>query len=1222
MSEGQWPEDPADLAAEDARGRKTAQREFVRPVVLQAGAGTGKTMALVARVVVWALEPGWARARARLASRSAGSGREPEPDRVAAEVLGRIVAITFTEAAAAEMASRTAEFLAEIVSGRLPKGIDPEALPPDSDARRERARMLLGALDRLVVRTIHAFCRRLLAAYPIEAGVHPGFEVDGDGRATEEVAREVLELRLHEGYGVPGDPVLLELAKRGVGPAALEADLVALLETATAPDDLAHDPFAADRLDAVRRNLVEGLGEFCALARGRFETVKRADSALELVRGAEQALGELARLSGGGVEAMEAVQKALHAAFDDCLDRLEKWSRDDFTKTEREALGQEAAAALARLASELRRPLAALLRLDAPRLDLGRRALAPLLAEGERELRARGILTYDGLLRAARSLLLDHAFVRAKERAQIDQLLVDEFQDTDDVQCRIVEALALEGTEEERPGLFLVGDPKQSIYGWRSADLVAYERFLEHVRALGGTFHRLSVNYRSVRAILDEVERSIRPVMHAQPGLQPHFQPLLSQRDANGERGFGAAGFHTVECWVSRLDPDGENARATKVGDAAELEARTLAQDVARLVREHGVAPSRIGILLRGFGDVEEYLAALREAGVPYAVERDRSYFRRREIIDAAALVRCVIDAGDPLALLSFLRSPVVGVPDAALIPLWSGRLPSLVARLPASSSVRDGIRSLVQRVAAELPADVPGLETLIGWEQSLLFGLEALATLRTSFENDPSDVFVERLRTLLLVEATEAARHLGAFRLANLDRFFRELSEGLSEGADPAAVLRHLRTSVSRRREAEEGRPRTGVENAVRVMSIHKAKGLSFDHVYVMQLHKGRGSQRSEQARTVEHEGRIELFLLGQASPGYSGVEARADEISRHETVRTLYVAMTRARDRLVLAGLWPEADARQPDPASHMALLAHREGGVPDLAAARTALRAEAGADRVVREGVCWVFPALADPLAVPMPARSPATSLLSPAQVETDSRVLTAARTAARSRMQRAMGGPVSRAAHEALRDVFDARREDERAPSAPDSAAETMEDFDARAIAMAVGTAVHRALETLDPMLPAKAAGAQMSETTLRELSAELEGDVLRRALERAERTLARFVSGPLLARLRVLAPHVLGRELPVLLRSTAEGGPIGALAGAIDLVYRDPDTGQPVVVDYKTDVVENDEEIDAKARAYAAQGALYAQALREALALSENPRFELWFLHAGRIEPAP
>jgi ATP-dependent helicase/nuclease subunit A len=179
--------------SDDTESRRLAQREFERPLLLQAGAGTGKTSVLVARVVAWCLGPGWTRAEQRLAGRDDGA----DPEAIAGRVLERVVAITFTEAAAAEMEERIGRTLQQLgQEAAVPHEtlhLDPDALPGDRELERTRARALLAAFDRLRVSTIHAFCRRLLAEHPREAGVHPRFEIDATGRARAEAARATIE---------------------------------------------------------------------------------------------------------------------------------------------------------------------------------------------------------------------------------------------------------------------------------------------------------------------------------------------------------------------------------------------------------------------------------------------------------------------------------------------------------------------------------------------------------------------------------------------------------------------------------------------------------------------------------------------------------------------------------------------------------------------------------------------------------------------------------------------------------------------------------------------------------------------------------------------------------------------------------------------------------------------------------------------------------------------
>ncbi len=1213
-----------EILAEDAEARILAQTCFDRPLVLEAGAGTGKTTALVARVVAWALGEGWERSAVHLGVGEAPARRETE--RVAARVLQRMVAITFTEAAAAEMAQRVGVAFSKIAAGIAPdeleasEGIASSALPRDAETRSRRARSLASALDRLGVRTIHAYARRLLASYPVEAGLHPAFEVDPDGRAAAEVVRELLEAKLREAYADPGDPVLLGLAARGVTAPELETELRGLLQSATPPNLLAEDPFDAARVDALRREILAGLERLCEWGSGAAAGRGRTKAATELIAGATEACDRLRTMAGGGVPGFEALQETVRGTVGPRLGRLEEWANGILTSSEQHALGASAVTALPKLAAILHPRLDHLCALDAPTLDLARRALLPLLAEAEEALRARGIVSYDGLLRGAAQLLERNPDVAARERAQIDQLLVDEFQDTDRLQCAMIEQLALAGDARERPGLFLVGDPKQSIFGWRGADLDAYDAFVDQVQAAGGAVRRLSVNRRSVQPVLDEVERVIRPWMHQERGVQPSFQPLLAHRS---DSGFAESGRRPVEYWVSRAaEPP---ARGTRKSEATAIEARALARDVSGLIRECGVAPSTIGVLLRSFGDVEEVLSALREAGVPVAVARDRSYYRRREVVDALCLVRCVLDPSDTLALVGFLRSSVVGVPDAALLPLWSQKLPALVARVPEGGERTLGeIRSAVAAAAAALPPGVPGIEVAAGWEAALVFALEALSGLRESFESDPSNVFVERLRSFLLFEASEAARPLGAFRLANLERFFREVGGALADGADPAELLRHLRQCVRERRETQEARPLDAAEQAVQVMSIHGAKGLGFEHTYVMQLHKetlGRGPKRLP-PRAVRWREYAELRLLGEKTPGFLQVEALEARTAAAEHIRLLYVAMTRAKKRLVLAGLWPEADSKARTGASHVALLAGREEAAPALDSAMAELRADRTGDRIESQGACWVFPALGEN-AVPEGAaegdevREAEGAAARAAIAAADAVRIAEVRASALARMERSFGGPVTRDSHEWIADLAGARSEAEPSPSRGARPA-AGDAFDT--VASAVGTAVHRALELLDPVNGPDDALRALYETADRALGESgLGGEPLGEARARTRDLAERFVAGDLFRRFEQIAPHVLARELPVLLPPDAsDAGPAGYVAGRIDLVYADPETGEPVVADYKTGRAEGDDEIQAASERHAAQGAVYARALRDALGLPRPPRFELWFLHAGRI----
>jgi ATP-dependent helicase/nuclease subunit A len=1157
MSSSEAHSETEALREADREARLFAQREFVRPVVLEAGAGTGKTATLVARIVTWCVGPGWERARSALP--------EATLDRVATCVLDGVVAITFTEAAASEMAERVEGALAEVAAGRVPRTIGELDAVPGSE-RAERADSLRNAIDRLVVQTIHAWCRSLLLAHPIEARLHPNFEVDPDGSVRKLLMREVLDEALREAYGDPGDPTTLELAGRGVGPGELEELLLALVESGVSADAFDDDPLSRARIGETIEALDTGITELLRAAGDVFEGCARSRLSEATVNALASTLERLESRPSDPAALTELCDWLRERWDENLLKRLKQWSRTDFNKSEAEALGSRAER-VATAAGALQPILEALQRLEPPQLAALHAVLRGLLRAFEGRARARGVIGFQGLLESCANLLDQNPGIAARLRQGLDQLLVDEFQDTDARQCSIVEALALRGPSQERPGLFLVGDPKQSIYGWRSADLAAYEGFLASVVEAGGELRRLSVNYRSVPAVLDEVDRLMASIMEARPGLQPAFEPLVASLGNEGRRGFDAGETAPIEHWLPvKCDSDG--LQQTGMGEATALEARALASDLRRLHDAHDVAWGGIGVLFRSRGDWDVYLSALREAGVPFNVEGDRSYYQRREIIEAAALVRCLLDPEDRLALATALRCTAVGVPDAALAPLFKGGLADHVAALP-DTEVRASLHALVEEVRARMPAEIPGIERVAGWHHNLEDFLDAVAELREVLENEAGDVFVEAVRRRTLFEVGEAGRFLGSWRVANLERFFVELASQLSDGVPRAEVLRSLRHAVAEEEPREEGRPRDLLPDAVRILTLHGAKGLDFDHVYLMQLQKGRGGVR-EGVSAERVDGRLELSLAGVETLGFCRVRARREAVESYERVRLLYVGMTRARERLVMSWL-PRAFRRGgKDSLAH--LMEQREPRMPDPANL-DAHCVEAKGDRQLEGEALWVLPGRGVAAEAPEPEQTEPV-VYDAARVEADAARLAREAVLAGRRMERPLAGRAS-----------------DRPGAAPSPEAGDADGLRPE-VARAVGTLVHAALEHFDtaaaPDRAFEAARARLA-LDLVEVDAALRDEV--------------------------------GREVQQLFDGLRGGRlleKLSSLEGAIDLLYRDPADGRLVVVDYKSDRLAETPQLEVRAAEHAHQGAIYQRAVQETLGLDAAPRFEVWFLAHDRV----
>ena len=258
--------------------------------------------------------------------------------------------------------------------------------------------------------------------------------------------------------------------------------------------------------------------------------------------------------------------------------------------------------------------------------------------------------------------------------------MVDEFQDTSQIQCELIEALALDPNATKQPALFIVGDPKQSIYGWRNADISAYFRFVQRLeefakqrKTTAQCIQHLYQNFRSTPSILTEVEQIIEPIMTPTPGLQPPFQSLIGVRNQDVYSTDKGDCVSPVEYWVTwdinpnwaRWPSSLKSAKNTE--RAVKCEARALVNDILKLRRHYAPAVcsdvdkqvnwSDIAIIFRAKGRLPEFIEALRAHQIPYVVSRDVNYFKRREVIEATAMLQCILDPNDSLSLVSFLRA-------------------------------------------------------------------------------------------------------------------------------------------------------------------------------------------------------------------------------------------------------------------------------------------------------------------------------------------------------------------------------------------------------------------------------------------------------------------------------------------------------------------------------------------------------------------------------------
>jgi ATP-dependent exoDNAse (exonuclease V) beta subunit len=712
---------------------------------------------------------------------------------------------------------------------------------------------------------------------------------------------------------------------------------------------------------------------------------------------------------------------------------------------------------------------------------------------------------------------------------------------------------------------------------------------------------------------------------------------LLPAPSTLNKDGFQDLGRAAVEHWVS-WGMFGENQKfgaETLNGPAREIEAAGIARDLRELHDAGKLKWSDAAILMRATSALETYLSALRQAEIPFQVERDRSYYKRREIIDAAALVRTIVDPNDHLALVTLLRSPFVGVPDGAWLPLWEQSFPAKISDLtgPGQSNLLAELEALIQTTATRVnQLEIPGIDRLQNWHHSLLYAVRALASLRQSFHLQAADEFVDKLRDTFLSEATEAARFLGAHRLANLERFFHRLQDSLSqEDGGPQAVLRILRRAVAEEFDEAEAAPGDESLDAVRVMTIHKAKGLTFSHVYLVNTHaKKPASKGNPQTEIFHHQDQHECCLFGYPSLGWVNVEMQRERVAAAEAVRLLYVALTRPQKRLVITGRrQPAKPAQAPEVLGNAEGLLRNRPNIPDLLTAFQASRGQAY-ELTDSFDVRWFFPGPADQPSILQPDRPSFTQpdqaaasqahtvkgalRFSLTQALHGLTELSAARQAARDWQQQAFMGTASgMVSHEDLRLRHQGGEEQ---PTVYQNL-----HRDDRELAMGIGTAVHRALEQIDlSALPEDALEVQIEQlpVSVRGLVAEQDLDKI---VAGARRLLQQIDNNGMLHELFERRGQILGREVPVLLPGSPQLNAVGVMTGTLDLLYRDSSDGQLVVADFKTDQIVDEASLKLAVQRYQPQGRIYCSAVRSMFPDLDAPRFELWFLAAGVIARA-
>jgi ATP-dependent helicase/nuclease subunit A len=1136
-----------DIVDQDAR-RRIAQ-DHDATLFVEAGAGSGKTSSLVSRVVSLVL---------------AGAD------------VDEIAAITFTEAAAAELRARVRRTLEEVEAGRWVSWVD------DSPEVRRRAREALDRLDRATVCTLHAFAQRLLLAAPIEARLPPAVDVHDDISSA---------LRFEDRWNrferqLLDDDHLVGVMRMALTLGITSRQLQGVADTLGQNWDLVEEARDAGLIEADRAVDVD----VSVLDVGGWVRDLDAIEAL-LARCASPDSDTLAAwIRDTALPLRALLQETAHDPYDLMLVATTKWSRPgrntgrkdcwpDGTKDQVIGLGRRVLDGLASARDTIT---------DQLLTRLGAEIALYTLADADAR-RREGRLEFHDLLVLARQVLRTERSVRQRFHQRYGHLLIDEFQDTDPIQVELAVRIAADPdhdpatpwdqVEVESGRLFFVGDPKQSIYRFRRADIDLFSRTAARYTA-GAT--SLRVNFRTVEPVLAfcnavfdgliALETDPETGATAQPpyvALEPHRSALPDD-----------PGPPVVVLGDGEPHDSADAARTAEAADVAAILARAHADGWRIGVGEGGRACrwSDMAILLPSRTTLAHLRSCLDEAGVPYRLESGTLVYGTTEVADLLAILRAIDDPGDAIAVVGALRSPAYGCGDDDLLR-WTrehGRI-SYVGRSVRSDDI---LRSLD-------PGSVDPVEA-------------ALADLRARNRAAPFQAVPEVLESVVrdrrLMELCLAGgRHRDLWRLYRVVvEHARQFSDTEDGGLRAFLHWAGLQRD-DKLRATSPVVPEADVD-AVRILTIHGAKGLEFGITVVSGLSAEDPKGRTGATVRFAPDGGIEVRMRsGMETTKYEAVRTLDETMDEHERIRLLYVALTRARDHLVVS----THHTKRGSAKSHGGRIATRLAGL-----------GAAGEELAVR----WTAvqsPGIDDAPSPPIGEPGPSPTADEPSAVPTTREWEAAIESFQAGRaatVARGGGGVTSATAIARL--LAPDRNQGREGEHDGVLAGPDREPWRRGRAGTSIGSAVHAVLQHADLGDPT---AAEVADLAAWQVSVEgLAPD----AVELVEAKARAALASPLVA--RAISSGSLHRELHVAVPTATVLGAGAAqpredlemdlVEGFVDLLFDDGDG--LVVVDYKTDDVPTDATVAAALDRYAPQGAAYALLLEAA---TGRPVREVHFL---------
>jgi ATP-dependent exoDNAse (exonuclease V) beta subunit len=833
----------------DAEARARIERDLDTSFLVEAAAGSGKTTLLIRRLLALVIDRG--------------------------VPLRRIVATTFTERAAGEITLRLRAALEE----------QRQASDPSRRAAAERA---LLQLEEARIGTLHGIASELLREIPLEAGIDPEFEVLGQDEARA-LRERVVRAHLEEQLASPPEGLRRWLRRGSTQRDQNPIDqLASALERLSEQRDLTTpwkkpEGFTRDAaLDAWMGQLAALLEHPAVASSPRPEKRDGLAGALAAYRRMHEEILEAERTSARDHDAIEARLSKLNYKERDALSkagRASNWTDKSAFAPLKEARDALLAAQEAFL-HDANAELASLLRSE----------LWPALTKYEAAKRKLGALDFHDLLAVLRETLMRSVHVRRALAARIDHVVVDEVQDTDPLQLDVVALLAAADPEVSDPELavpapgklFVVGDPKQSIYAFRRSSVDGYLRFAQRMVDHGAVRLELTSTFRCVPSIAAVVDRAARASFEPGP-FQPSYAGLSPVRPEPQGRP------SVIALPMPRpYGYRGDIYKAQVEGDLPEL----VASFVHFLVRESGwripdpltgeqvpLAPSHIALLARNFSSwgtdrIGPFARALERRSIPHAHIGGKGFHQQEEIVALRMIATAIEFPDDELAVYAALRSPLMALLDADLFS-YSGTMKGLhPLHVPEDlASLAPELQPVAE--ALRLLGELHRKRTRRSIEETLGAFLQATAAPLSLASAGDGDLLLARALRFMELAADREARGALSFR-----RFVESLDDAHDRG-DEVTIA------------APDGL------DAVRFSTVHVAKGLEWPVVILIDP----TTPPERPAKVIDAARGLYVEKLLGLEPVESATYAdEAEARGKAEGARLLYVAATRARDLLVV--------------------------------------------------------------------------------------------------------------------------------------------------------------------------------------------------------------------------------------------------------------------------------------------------------------------------------